>query len=214
MPTGYTAVISEDEFNFKKWILEDLVRGLGVCITLRDDSRSLTSEEIADRLKAKVENSYHKKSLKEAKAKLVLYKKASEKELRDEFESYKQAQDAYDTEKLNEAIALMDRYGKTLKQLKELKSKANTEFLNNLFDFGIEQVTSSIAWDNMINSYTERLQELSKLDYSKWIDAKLEGLQRDIAYHEEGAKEEFDRENERYKYYQELVKFMDKHGGN
>ena len=38
--------LKDKNYDVKKWLLEDVVRLFGICVSLRDESRDLTEQEI------------------------------------------------------------------------------------------------------------------------------------------------------------------------
>jgi hypothetical protein len=211
MPTGYTARIDTKDFNLKKWILEDLVRGMGVCITLRDELRDLTYEEILERLNKNIEHAYYYKELEKAKKELEIHSQKLVYEVKDEFEEHKKERKTYLKTKLKENNDLIDKYGESLKNLRDLKSKTDNDFIKKVLDFGISQIQSSLEYDDMSRYYNDELKNVDKLDFPTWLNNKEIKLKSDVEYYTRGLKEETNRETERYQLYKELVEFMNKY---
>lgn len=50
MTTALLEMLKHDDFDYKKWLKEKLIRSFGICVGLRDDSYKLTEQEIFDKL--------------------------------------------------------------------------------------------------------------------------------------------------------------------
>lgn len=189
MPTGYTAGVQDGKITSLRDFALQCVRGMGVCVTMRDDPHDA---EIPERFEP--ETSYHDEHIATAKNILEKTPGLTVKKC-DVF-----AQADFDAE--------MERY---LKYVKD-KADAKVNYLNmiakveawkphedviGLKNFMLEQLRRSLDFD--CNDRYE-LKPPIRLTAEQWRQKQLEKASRDLAYHEKERAAEIHRVEDRNRY--------------
>lgn len=194
MSTGYTNEIKEG-VSFEAFALI-CARNFGACITMRDESHDTP---IPKEFKV---SDYYAKAKKEAKQKLAVIKKMTDAEITKKIATDVRAQRAVLKQRLKDNNNRKRLYI-------EMRNKARawtppTSDHNGLKKFMIEQITSSIDFDDMQKYYKEDLEKLKIVSVDEWVASKTLKYQQDIAYHEKHHAEEVERVNGRNKWVREL----------
>ena len=205
--TGYTAALEESGYNVKKWLKEHIIRGMGVCASLRDEG-DLSEKEIAKRVTRHTDTLYYTKALKDSKRNLAGFKKRSEKQwLKAYTEASKQAKKEY-----NEA---MKRFSKrkagleaslaevTAYQIEATRKNLGVVIINTL-GFAIEQLVTTIKYE-CPPSRGSVLQNTVKT----WAENQIEAAKLSIKYNEESLRKARSRASEQATGYSDFVKFVD-----
>jgi hypothetical protein len=193
MPSGYTSDIYEGkEVSGKEFIIR-CARAFGACIMMRDDS---LDTPIPEEFKP---DTYHLDKIEEAKNDLARYQKIHNEEIQkiidDDYVKRVEENKKY----LQDTLDLKKRYEKVLSEVE--KWIPPTPEHDNLKNYAIEQLASSIQWDCHTEHYT---QELTKMSVEEWKKFKIESCIKDIKYHTEKYEEEVKRVNERNKWIKDL----------
>jgi hypothetical protein len=210
MPTGYTHSLEKMKYDVKTWLKTNVVRAMGVCVTLRD-SPDMTAKEILKSLKNETEDSYHAKKLKE----LV----ADSKSLKDPTNGH-----VSKARYINEQSQARDSYAARIKEHKE-KSKKHLESIDAVstllhkagqgkanevtigtLEFAMSQLKSAYDFDYKHEPYKEAIL---MQEFDEWLAAKIKNTDRDILYHENELAKEQARNVDRYTQYKEFIEFID-----
>ncbi len=141
MPTGYTEQLDKNEMDTKTWIMEGISRAFGICVMLRDAKSDLTEKEIIKHLKKDADDSWHIKSLAEAKAKLEKYNAISDADLEAEIKKENNCIKRENKKNIAGAAKRKKLHDTTRENLnKILQSKTIGETTRNIVEFGISQL--------------------------------------------------------------------------
>jgi len=206
MPTGYTSNLETRNYDLKGWLKESVIRAMGVCVTLRDDS-DLTEKEIKTKLKKSGE-SYYEKALKESKQKLKIFTDSTDKQLEHNYaqlviQATKQAK--ADEEDYNRKKAL---HVKSLNDANSLyeKSTGKAELIRNTLKFAVEQLEHSLSFDYGSGPYRPAI--LNK-DFPTWKENELKSLTPDVQYYQTELEKDNSRTVDRWAQYVEFTNFID-----
>jgi hypothetical protein len=202
MTTGYCERLKAQNFNLAKWLKEDAIRAMGVCVMLRDDG-NLSESEIKDRMQFSDTGNYHQKELEEAKSKLTWTEERWELEYNSQKEK---AEKRYQEEK-KQVEYEQNGFRKARIKLKELLNKATSEVEIGTLNFAIKQVGVPLEYSNIYKA--------SIIDQSieEWKISQMKSVEGDIEYHTKELNEEIERENSRYQSYKEFCNFVDNNLG-
>lgn len=216
MATGYTARLEKRNYDVKRWIKEDAVRAMGVCVMLRDHQGELDEEGIREALKASDEESesggYHTERLKQAGVFLVEAAKRTDDEWKAQYNIERaKAQDAYDARLIEFNIA-KEAHIKASNQTAELLALAikqkESDVVIGTLQFAHKQITETTDYDYPANGpYREAILDQR---LSAYRDTQLESAQSNVKYHTEKAREEKTRTSDRYGAYVKLCDFINK----
>ena len=183
MPTGYTASI-KDGISFKDFVLQ-CARGMGACITMRDDP---SDKEIPEKFEP---TDYHQKKIKEAREELEALSKLSipqaNEKAKKEYERDKERYSKY----IEDANDLRIKYKTMLIQVKDWQLP--TPDHQGVKDFMIQQITSSIDFNCNTDYYHDELKKISLLTGQHWLEKENARLLKDLSYHIKEDMEEQER---------------------
>jgi hypothetical protein len=211
MPTGYTASLEEKGYDVRRWLKEDAIRAMGVCIMLRDEPSGLTEAEIKERLlKNAGKDDYHTKRVTEARARLAEVHMLTPKGWEDEYIKAKSvAQAAYDA-RLAEHTQKKEAHAKAMQEVDALavaaKEACEDEVVTGTLNFASEQLHKAYDFDYGSAPYRESVLDQSLEDFRVQTIQKLE---RDIAYHTAEGGRSSARDGARLKGFLEFVQFVD-----
>jgi hypothetical protein len=203
MPTGYTAALADRKFNVRDWLLNDLIRGMGVCVMLRDEG-TLTAEEIREKLVKEVD---------QAKARMFTCENASDSNLpssREEWKvRYNDETNRTNTYNAKQALDYAQGKGmhqKVLDQLNEASKNAKTIVGVGIMDFAIEQIKSAMEFDYGSGPYKSEIA--ATLD--EYIEEEIDKVETGRLYHLKAAKEALKRAEDTLKEYDAFVAEVDR----
>ncbi len=204
MPTGYTSQL-EQHWDVSRWFKQELVRALGVCVSMRDED-ALTSEQILKRLEPSKEGeSYYAKSLKESEEALNKALGNSRaywaNKQRNEIEELKKQQDRDKADLGQKAI----EYKAALKSIINFQDRAKTEGGKAIAKFALEQlglVKSEFEPSDYCGMQLARLINCSVADYAA---DQIAILKRRVVTARDCLVEEQAREKERLEFYKGLL---------
>lgn len=206
MPTGYTAALTKRNYNLKQWLLNDVIRAIGVCVMLRDESSDLNCNQIraklvehveyAEKQKAKLTEvvERHKQYLNMSATAWLTSFTAESSRVREENE--KRKQEHVDGHRAHE---------KALSKLRLLLAKAEGEVTVGVLKFAADQVNSAIGFD-----FNSCYQEKEYSDVTAYRAAKIQEAEREIKYTQENVNECLKRAQERLKAFDAYVAEIDK----
>ena len=160
MTTGLLEDLKKKNYNLKDWILEDLIRQFGICISLRDDNYNMSKKDILKALQQRDDDS--RKSI-EKSLNQELPKELTKKELKEKFD--KILKDSKN--RIKEAKEQNIKYENVINELNKISYSynGNDELVLNLFDMARKQLAilkDDIEWD--IKYYTEKLEKCNNFD--------------------------------------------------
>jgi hypothetical protein len=181
MPTGYTAMLNDEDVTFPAFAME-CARAFGALILMRDDPKGTP---IPDEFQPNT--SYYDESQAAAEARLAELRAMTPEDI-------VQANQEERADVLEQrARSTMERRDLRLRyeaMLAEVQAwEPPTEDHQGLKDFMAEQITSSIKFDCTPISYPE----MPASDPAEWFEAQVAKCERDIAYAEERRAEEIER---------------------
>lgn len=180
MATGYTHAVKDGEITSAKKFFESVSRAFfPECRDSNEIKRvnEYNQEQVV----------YYKKKFIEAQQELDDFLKLSKEKILQKFvneitDSIKEKEKSLAENKIE-----IDRYNAMLTKIRKLEFGDNT-LLKGIRTFAIDQLTSSIQFDNMQNYYTESIKELEwKLtkinrDIDAYIVKKTLELEKDVDY--------------------------------
>lgn len=192
MPTGYTYKVGEgSEESFEAFALR-CAKAFGACVMQRDSNAEFPNLSLLDG------DTYHKDKLTNISKQIEALNAQSDEDLfADAMREYEESKQDYLT-RIEENHAKMLRY-------KEMRAQALTwepptsEHVG-LKDFMIEQLSSSIDFDDMGKYYERSLADLvqpTMADLPAYRKTKLADLRKDFEYHEEESNKSDGRQDNR-----------------
>ncbi len=210
MPTGYTAKLEELDWNLKKWLTEDLVRGLGVCVSMRDNG-DMTRAQIIEGIKTAFNpNTYDKEQLEKAEAKLKLFKSRNRSEWKKVWEKETQEAKARYENDLEEKAKKSPKYKKALRELEFLRESSNTEAIQAITKFALDQLNSVKDEFEPSPWLKESYERLASTLLSDFIKSQMIWVEGDVQYYK-GRIAEYEVKDNRLDFYMELIQEVDKH---
>lgn len=191
--TGMAERLKDCNFNLKKYLIEDMSRSFGMLVTLRDDSRELTEEQIFKILEDSVK---HCSSIPdETQLSEIEYKKHLKKE-------YQSSRDFY-KEKLINATKTLEKVKEARKVLQEKSKLTTNEIVKNAISETLHQI-------EIIEEDQNFSIDIAKEMLSKSFEAFERERKKDLKYKKEFYKEynekEYKLSKERLEAYKEYVK--------
>lgn len=209
MPTGYTAKLEEMGYDVSRWLKENVVRAMGVCVTLRDND-DMTADEIAAALKKEKANSFHAKKLAKAQKALKLLDRSSETARKKRYnKEFNEAHARY-AKDLAKFEKKKEKHAESIETTKKLLSKAEangeSELTVNTLKYALEQLTRAYDFDYGSGCYKP---DILNRNYEQWLAALYKESNFNIAYHTKEMKSEKSRTGDRYTEYKKFVEFVD-----
>lgn len=188
MPTGYTYAVGSGEVSTLRDFALRCARGMGACITMRDDA---LDKSIPERFVPSTE--YHDERLVEARSLLSLTDSLSDAECSTRADAdYAEAKSSFE-KSVGEAKAENERYRSMLAHVNAWETEAE-----GIKSFMCQQLEVSIS------DYDYERDAPTLLTGSEWRVATRSRALRDIAYHEKGKAEEIERTERRNEWLQKL----------
>ena len=208
MPSGITYALEEKNFDVQKWLLEDIPRMYGICVTLRDDPNGLSSDEIRKRLIAGSSDlSYYEEKLKEAETNIVAFKKRTKKAWRKEYDSSKKKSKEYFEETLKKKREQKGKFEKALNQIKGIQQRFirpnSPEVIRGIIAGSIEAIEKSIEWD-----FGGMQTEFKFESLEEYIKSQLDGAIRDVTYNRQHIMDSKKRDTDRLESFDAYVAFI------
>lgn len=160
MPTGYTDDI-KDGISFSTFAL-NCARAFGATITLRDESGG--GEKIPDQFEP---SDYHSKALENAEAELLALHKMTPEACQEQCDVDYAADEAFRLDRLQRNKDQIDSYRSMLEQVKAWTPPSADHV--GMKDFMIEQIESSIRFDDSSDYYGKPTERLSG---SEWLEKR------------------------------------------
>lgn len=212
MPTGYTADLEKRKYDVKGWLKENLIRAMGVCVTLRDDG-SMTQNEILKALKPSKEEPYHEVQLREARGRLAQLTETSVDKLQKTFEKdrgkteslYKKSCAEHEEKRQNHEAATME----VRSLLKQARAENAGDVTIGTLEFALQQLEQSYQFDYGSGPYRHEILDQS---FEQWCEARRKKALWDIDYHSKEAAKETSRNSDRYAEYKRFIEFVDSKG--
>lgn len=193
MPTGYTAAIA-DGITFQQYAM-NCARAFGALVMMRDEPADAPIPE-------KFEPSdYHDKAIAESSAELGRLQSLSDAELLAEHATALREHAADYERRVAESNAIRAKYEAMLVQARAYK--APTPDHQKFAEFMVDQIVNSIDFDCKVYE-----REGPPADPHHWRAQECARLVRDIAYHENGKREEIERTTKRNEWIAALRKSL------
>lgn len=148
MPTGYTHQLAERNFNVRAWLLNDLIRGMGIAIMFRDDGH-LDLETMEQKLQeyVQVEQVSVDKAIAEQAETIAKMHLMTQAEWQTEYDQQTKANEEAHACRLAEYHVGHAAHQKALDQLRTMQPKAKSEVGVGLLKFAVEQVQTGMGFD-------------------------------------------------------------------
>lgn len=191
--TGMAERLKDCNFNLKKYLIEYMSRSFGMLVTLRDDSRELTEEQIFKILENSVKRCLSRPD--ETQLSEIEYKKHLEKEYRSSRDLYK--------EKLINATKTLEKVKEARKVLQEKSKLTTNEIVKNAISETLHQI-------EIIEEDQNLSIDIAKERLGKSFEAFERERKKDLKYEKEFHKKYNEKEHklskERLEAYKEYVK--------
>ncbi len=191
MPTGYTAGVNNGSVKTLKQYAMECVRGMGVCITMRDEG---SGAELPECFYPSTD--YHDTAIVEAKQKLEWLHGLSESKITRACEKdHEDILIAHD-EIVAKHMDIKTRYEAMILLVKEWRVSSELESLKK---FMIEQLEQSIEFDCGSIKEPDPME-----DPCTWKSIQIISAKHDVRYHTEKRQEEIERVEGRNAYLKEF----------
>lgn len=197
MATEYTSIIDKDT-SFKTFALT-CARAFGACIEMRDEPMDKPPRKSKP-------TQYYLKQIKANKAKLAKLNKMSLKSAEKEAAKEYSENLKYYQEALKENIEKLALYNQMLEKTKAYVLP--TKDHQGLKNFMIEQLESSIKFDDMREYYQNEISKSVQLTAEEWLEKCKTKLISDIEYDTKEHQKEIERVNRNNKWIEELYKSL------
>ena len=184
MPTGFTDKIKNKDYSFSQYAM-DCSRYFGACVTIRDESKDFEIKKLEP-------SNYHLNQIEELENEFEKISNMSEKEIKLECLFEHQKAIDYQKEKIKKNNELLENYNSMLEKTKNWCPPTSEH--NELKNFMIEQIETSIEWDCDVSYY---LKEIKLKTSEEWKKEKIENILEDLEYHKEKNIKEIQMTNER-----------------
>jgi len=203
VPTGYTAVLEENNYDLIKWLKVVVPRNFGLCFNLRDEPLDAYSTEYELRKKIGKGTYYHKNQLQEEYKKLDKYEKYTKEDWEKEKKELDDRNKASHKESKTRNGYHQKKHKDCKKKIKLLLSETDAEAICNFLKFALDQL-------DLVQSEHTYLFEFEKKTLEEYIKDKFSDIRRDIKYHIEEDKKEEGRIKERLELYDKYISFISK----
>ncbi len=185
MPRGYTADVKYG-ISFSVFAM-NCARAFGACATLRDEEGG--GQHIPEKFEP---SDYHSKELLKSLEKLNSLRAMLPHDCEEAAESEYIKSEEGRVKRLAENSAQIESYRNMLESVRFWSVPTDNHV--KLKEFMIEQLESSIKFDDMSDYYNKPTE---KLTGQKWLEREIESTIKSINYHEDGNKKEIERAEER-----------------
>lgn len=208
MPTGYTSRLEKINYDVKRWLKEDLVRGMGICIMLRD-SGAKSEAEIKSFLKEEAnKDDYHTVELEKARSQLDHLLARSESAWEAAFQKETAEAEARYQVTITFFNRNQEKHLQATNEVTDLLAKAiksdESESVIGTLRFAKEQLETAFLFDYRDGVYRE---EVLNQNLSAYRTAALKSAAWKVEHHTREAGTQID--SERYRGYLSLCSFLD-----
>lgn len=211
--TGYTEMLRELKFDVPRWLKERIIRGMGICVQLRDDEWELNESQIISRLKSSHEHdiNYHANELAKANKSFTDLKERTEAEWKVVY--FKEQEKARFEHQKSVADHEQGKYlyseaAKKIEALRQNPEAQKNEVVKGALKFAAQQIYSTIDFDYGDESY---MPDVLRKTLTDWKEAQLTTAQWNVDYHTKELAEAKKRLKEAMYYYKSFVKFVNDH---
>lgn len=209
MPTGYTHNLEQRGYDVKSWIKENVIRAMGVCVTLRD-AGDKTQAEIIEALEGDKAEAYHAKALREAQTALTQFDQSTEDQLKAWYESEREKARVSNENRLKEYNEKKEKHIKAIHETEALLARAKRtdagEVVIGTLRFALEQLQSALSFDYGSPPYVDKVLNQ---DLEQWKHETKKQLLWNVEYHAKETQKESQRHYDRAAEYKKLVEFID-----
>lgn len=198
MPTGYTSILDDSTMPTKQWVMEVLARAFGVCVALREESLSLTEEQIREKIASygASDMKYHSRELEKAKRWSKKVARWTDEDWTRAYERSQRRIARSNKRSIAEAKRLKVRHDGVKADLEKVFASDVDEFTKDVVKYGLEQL-----------KITERETEpyiTEGRTFAEFKEDTIASYKRDISYHTRELGEAQKRAVERVTYYSVL----------
>lgn len=209
MPTGYTSQLKDINYDLRQWLTTIIPRAFGIMISLKDES--IDSKATIQQLRQKIEDAengdYHARALDEAKKKLARLETRKDSTWKRDYYQQRKEDREYTEKRQREFTVDAIEHNNVKHNLRALKEIADNEISQNIINFAIEQIESTIDFDYSESSMPT-VSHIYNNGWEYYKQTTLESCQRNIKYHTEQREKEIERCKERLEAYDDYVKFI------
>lgn len=205
MPTGYTAMLEEENNpSFRDFAMR-CARAFGVLVTMRDEP---LDKEIPEEFKP---NSYHLQAIRKATSDQSKIKNMTKEECLVEATKAKSNEVRYYSDLLAKQYVLIGRYKAMCAQIKAWTPP--TKDHEGLKEFMLEQL--DVSWPD-VEYYERELQRAENItiDAAQWNKAAIERLEIEIKHHTKENEIEIERAQKRTEWLRKLRESLGEEGSD
>lgn len=198
MPTGYTAMLTEEkEIEFSEFAM-GCARAFGALIAMRDEPMSA---EIPEEFEA---SDYNQKKWAEAAERLETFKTLTSADYEEQAKKKYEARVENYHKRLAENERIKTRYANMLEKVREWEVPTSEH--EGLKSFMIKQIQDSIKWDICVP------EEPKMMTGAMWAEEEMTDILRDLKYHREQHEEEVKRTEARNLWVKQLRNSLKQRG--
>ena len=204
MPTGYTALISENpDITFEEFTLR-CVSAMGVSIMMREEpmGKKITRESITG---IRENKSYHEGELEKARKELDRIERMApdDPDFMKEVSEEREAAIINCNEEIEKNARLRKAYESMLQKIRRWEPP--TDDHKGLKKFMDDQVSESVKFDCNNDYYKKRLEDLSgPVDFAEEYEEKLSSARESVEYHSRYMEEDRGKNDNRIKWMEKL----------
>jgi hypothetical protein len=213
MPTGYTDRLERMGYDTRRWIKEEMVRAMGVCVMFRDNG-AMSEADIKKKLEEiSTQKSYHTQRLEEITDELSAARARPESDWEKILKQEKTAAADEYANRVREFETKKEAHEKSTREVRALikiaESQRESELILNTLKLALEQLNSAYQFDYGSPPYRPDVLD-PDLTLQKFINKKFQELGRSVEYHSERRSKELDSDDNRYRSYCQFTDFIDK----
>ncbi len=206
MPTGYTARLENMDFDVRRWLEVEIPRAFGMMIDLRDTNipDDVVPTDLIQMIRDKSTAGYYEEILAQAKTDLARLEARQPKMWIQVFETERIKDERLLQERVLSKEKLRTSYQVAIDKVAKLLEPSG-DVNHNIVKMAHEQLILGM------DTYTPELDKIWAEGSEAWKEHELKAAREHIVYAEKSLKKEKDRTKERLQYYEDWLKFLEKH---
>jgi hypothetical protein len=204
MPTYFTDLIdSNPNLTTKKWMIENLSRYFAIFTILKEESFTMTEEQVLKAIEKDYDVEYHIKELDSANTELIRLSKLTEDQWLAEWEVYANYVKISNAKSLERANKKQERHLKVMAELQQvMNTKDISDFTKSVANLGLEQL-ELVKIER--EPYNQEIITPAQFKLTRFGNAR-----RNVSYHTEELAKAKQRARDRHVFYKQLRKDLDK----
>ena len=208
MSTYYTEQLKSMNYDTKQWLLSCIPRAFSLFISLRDDFRNISAEDLRMEISSGKTANRFRKQIEDLNSSLDVFINRDLDEWICEYGKYCEDINSYNKKRSEESASAEAKFSKVLSELEILKYKfsemaIDEQIIKNCLKFATDQITETMKFDC---SFTPA--KISYSDIESFKEFKISECRREIARVRGMLNEQIENDKKRLSMFDNYVHFI------